>query len=106
MKNITCDELVVKLNDGKKIIVDFYADWCQPCKVLSPIMERVELEHNLVEFVKIDVSDKHPMLTELNVRAIPTVIMFDGKNEVARMGGVSSEHKLNMTILESYTKYE
>lgn len=102
MKNITLEELVVKQNDGKKIVVDFYADWCQPCKILSPIMETVELEHNLVEFVKIDVSRPNPMLEALNVRAIPTVIMFDGKTEVIRFTGVQPERKINMLILESF----
>lgn len=106
MKNITFDELVEKQNDGKKMVVDFYADWCQPCKVLTPILETISLEHNLVEFVKVDAGRYHDILKELNIRAVPTVIMFDGKKEVGRFTGLQPERKINLMILESYTSYE
>jgi len=102
MKNVTFDDLVDMQNDGKKIVVDFYADWCHPCKILSPILNEVEVEQNLINFVKIDVGISHPMTGELNIRAIPTVILFQGHSEVGRFSGVRDVKSINQLIIESF----
>jgi thioredoxin 1 len=62
------------------VIVDFYADWCGPCKMLSPVLEQLALEHTDVKIVKVNV-DEEPLLAErYRVRGIPYVAMFrDGK---------------------------
>ena len=71
------DEIV---RNNNKVIADFYADWCPPCKKLSPILEDLSLKHDDVRFVKVNV-DYHPDLSKrYKVSSIPLVIYFrDGK---------------------------
>ncbi len=60
------------------VIVDFYADWCGPCKMLSPVLEQLAVEHTDVKIAKVNV-DEEPVLAErYRVRGIPYVAMFRG----------------------------
>jgi thioredoxin 1 len=60
------------------VIVDFYADWCGPCKMLSPVLEQLAVEHTEVKITKVNV-DEEPVLAErYRVRGIPYVAMFRG----------------------------
>jgi len=102
MKNVTANELNEKQNNGEKILVDFYADWCQPCKMLTPNLESIENNHELISFVKYNVDERSPILEDLRIRAVPTVILFDGINEVSRFSGVRSSNDVNNLILESF----
>jgi len=65
------------INSNKPVLVDFFADWCQPCKQMSPILKEVksELKEN-VRIIKVNV-DKNPAIaTRYQIRSIPTVIVF------------------------------
>jgi thioredoxin 1 len=65
----------VLLSD-QPVIVDFYADWCGPCKMLSPVLEQIAAEHADVKITKVNV-DEEPVLAErYRVRGIPYVAMF------------------------------
>lgn len=75
----------MKDQDGRLVIVDFYADWCGPCKMLSPILERITSDTTYSNGKEVDLvtinADEEPGLTEkFQVRGLPTVIAFrDGK---------------------------
>lgn len=85
------------LNSDKTVVVDFYATWCGPCKMLSPIMEELSNEYDDVEFYKINVDDNQNIATTYNVSSIPNVqifkngecvqnsIGFKPKNEIAKL---------------------
>lgn len=70
------------------VVVDFYADWCQPCKQLAPVFEKlsVEMEDSVV-FVKLNVNNSGNLLKDYKVQSIPTVILFKDGVEVARNVG-------------------
>ncbi len=77
------------------VLVDFYADWCQPCKVQSPILHELagELQGKL-RIVKIDV-DKNPDISgRYQVRSIPTLMLFKNGNLVWKQSGVASKPQL------------
>ena len=87
MKQLTTDEFnttVVDTNNphavygGDKIaIVDFYADWCGPCKVLGPVLEEVEKENSdTVVLYKVDVDAETVLSQKFGIRSIPTVVYF------------------------------
>jgi len=62
------------------VLVDFYADWCGPCKMTSPILEELSNEVKEVKFVKINVDENPELASQYNVFSIPTFLIFkDGK---------------------------
>ena len=79
------------LNSDKKVLIDFYATWCEPCKMLSPIIEELAKERDDIKFVKIDV-DKAIDLAELyNVYSIPTIVVIEDGMEKDRVVGLISK---------------
>ena len=61
---------------SKPIIVDFYADWCGPCKMMAPVMEEIAGENNSVEIYKVNVDENPELAIEFAVMSIPTIISF------------------------------
>lgn len=78
------------LDDGDRVLVDFYADWCGPCNALAPRIERLASEvDNPV--VKLDVEALPDVATRYDVKAIPTLIVFEDGIPVERMRGVQQK---------------
>lgn len=92
MEKVTSEVVKTKQSENKKLLVDFYADWCGPCKMLMPRLESFENEFNNVEFVKVNVDENMEYAKELGIRGVPTVIIFDGENMVNRSSGVQSDN--------------
>ena len=90
LNNETFDEII---KDGITV-VDFYANWCGPCKVLSPTIEKLANEINEVKFVKVDV-DKHDELARrYGIMSIPTLVFINNANVVNKHIGLISEEKI------------
>lgn len=76
-------------------VLDFYANWCTPCKVLAPVLEKVTGERD-INLVKVDIEeDTDDISVKYGVRNIPTVIALDGDNVVGRFSGTKTESELN-----------
>ncbi len=76
------------LNSKTPVLVDFYADWCGPCQMLSPIVEELEGEYQgKVKIVKLDVDASQDIAMQYGVMSIPTLIMFKEGAEVKRTQG-------------------
>ena len=58
------------------VLVDFYADWCGPCKMLGPILDDVSEKLTFVKFLKVDVDKNRKLASQYGVQSIPTVILF------------------------------
>jgi len=98
MRQILDNELgTIKESKGVKVI-DFWAAWCGPCKMYSPIFEKVEQDFPEVEFGKVNVDDNPKISTFFGIRSIPTtIIMKDG--EIADIVyGIMSKNDLGLRV--------
>ena len=62
---------------GKKVLVDCYAPWCGPCRMLSPVIDEVAEEVNDVEFYKLNTDEAEEISTEYGIMSIPTILYFE-----------------------------
>ena len=79
------------INSEKITIVDFYADWCGPCKMMSPIIDRIAEENEEVKVGKLNVDEAGDLAIKYNVMSIPTIIIFKNGMESKRFVGVTSK---------------
>ncbi|HHX00407.1 MAG TPA: thioredoxin [Acholeplasmataceae bacterium] len=79
-------------------LVDFYADWCGPCRMVSPIIEDLSNTMDGVNFVKVNVDEEGELAGLYGVRSIPTLILFKDGVEVNRIIGFAPKQKLQQFI--------
>ena len=82
------------LNSDKTVLIDFYADWCGPCKAYSPIVEAVANENEDIKVVKIDVDNAQDIAYKYQVMSIPTTVVIKNRQEVNRAVGMMSKSDL------------
>ena len=90
------------LNSDKKVLVDFYATWCGPCKIISPIIEEVAKENPEVKFVKVDIDANQKLAEKYEVVYIPTLVVIENGKEITKsVGAISKEEILNLIKWET-----
>ena len=77
-----------------KVIVDFWAQWCGPCKMMMPVLEKYSAEDEAVEVVKISVDEDADLASKYGIRSIPTFILFEDGEVVAKQSGAMSVEQL------------
>ena len=81
------------------VLVDFFAEWCGPCKTLAPILKEVKDElGDAIRIVKIDVDKNQPVAQKNNVRGVPTLLLFKKGKQVWRQSGIVSKNDLIQVI--------
>jgi len=81
------------------VLLDFWAEWCQPCKMLAPTVEELAEEYDgQVLFGKLNVDDNPQTATKFGIRGIPTLLFFKGGNVVQQMVGVKSKAEIKKVI--------
>jgi thioredoxin 1 len=102
--HITSDTFQQTLDEAgdKPVFVDFYAEWCGPCKISGPIIDKLSDEYaDSAVLVKINVDENNDKAGEHGVMAIPTVVIFKNGEEVAREVGFPGEEKYRKLIDEA-----
>lgn len=83
------------LNANETLLVDFYADWCGPCKMMAPVIEELAEElQGKAKVGKINVDESTDTATQYDVMSIPTIIIFKNGKEVKRFIGVRDKQEL------------
>ena len=86
MKVIKSAEFEDTIKDGVTL-VDFFADWCGPCKMLAPVLEDVSLQNPDIKFVKVNVDENMDLAERFGIMSIPTVYLFKDGEVIAKTGG-------------------
>ena len=83
------------INSETPVLVDFFADWCGPCKMLAPILKQVKEElGDAVKIIKIDVDKNQPLAAKYQVRGVPTMLLFKKGKQVWRQSGVLQKNEI------------
>lgn len=91
------------INSDVPVLVDFFADWCGPCKMLAPILKEVKaaLGDN-IKILKIDVDKNQTLASQYQVRGVPTMLLFKNGKQVWRQSGVLQKNDI-INIINSNT---
>lgn len=95
------DQTFDQLTKGDLVLVDFYANWCGPCKMLSPILEVIAKEHTNLKIVKIDVDTNQSLAMKYGVMSIPTLILFKDSEVVGQRLGFLPKDMLVEWIVQN-----
>ena len=87
------------LNSSNPVFVDFWAEWCGPCRSVSPAVEELSAEYEgKVNFVKVNVDDNNELAQKYGVYSIPTLAIFSGGQVKAQAAGAASKDKIRSYI--------
>ena len=90
------------ISEEKPVLIDFFADWCGPCKALAPILKQTKSElGDAVKIVKIDVDRNQQLAEKYQVRGVPTLILFKKGQQLWRQSGVVQKQDL-VKIIQSH----
>ncbi len=92
------------INSDIPVLVDFWATWCVPCKMIGKVLEQVEGKYEgKVKFVKLNADEEQEIATKYQIRALPTIIIFRNGEIVEKVVGAMSKGKL-LKLVDKYAK--
>ncbi|MBQ5933998.1 MAG: thioredoxin [Lachnospiraceae bacterium] len=92
--NVTKENYEEIKNSGKTVLLDFYADWCGPCKMVSPIVDQISEEHPEYLVGKINVDDEDELSESFGVMSIPTLVVLKGGEIAEKSVGFTPKEKI------------
>jgi thioredoxin 1 len=87
------------LDSNEPVLVDFWAEWCMPCKMMSPVIDELSEEYKgKVKFAKVNVDDNPGLATDLQILSIPALILFKKGKELTRITGINPKKHIKDEI--------
>lgn len=100
LKHITTSEFEEEvLNYQGKVLVDFFASWCGPCQMLTPVLEKIDDEIESLKILKINIDEETKLAIENKVEVVPTMILYNNGKVEKRIEGYREAQELKMEIL-------
>ncbi|WP_062228268.1 thioredoxin [Aureimonas frigidaquae] len=82
------------LQSSKPVVVDFWAEWCGPCKMIAPSLEEISEENDAVAIVKVNIDENPDLAAQFGVRSIPTLMLFKDGQQASVQVGAAPKSKL------------
>ena len=82
------------LESDKRVLVEFEATWCEPCHLLSPIVDEVSSEHQNIKFVRVDIDASPEITKHFKITSVPTIAIVESGEVLSKIIGVMSKEKL------------
>ena len=99
--DIDKDNFDQEIQGSNLVLVDFWAEWCQPCRMLTPIINEIETElKDQIKVCKVDIDSNQELALRVNITAIPTMIFFKNGEVIDRISGYVNKNKLMAKIKE------
>jgi thioredoxin 1 len=99
MLNVTDSNFQAEVLDSNTpVVVDFWAEWCGPCKMLTPILEELATELSTVKIAKLNIDQNPQISSQLNIRSVPTMLLFKNGNAVSTLVGLNQKQKIKTWI--------
>ena len=86
------------LKSDKTVLIDFYADWCGPCKMMSPIIDEIAEENSEVKVGKVNVDNNMEVAEKYQIMSIPTILVVKNGNVTKQFVGVTSKSEIEEAI--------
>lgn len=91
------EDLSHEIKNGK-VLIDFYADWCGPCRMISPLLEELNSADNSIKIIKINIDKHEDIAKKYNVMSIPMLMLFENGNKIKENVGFLNKDELNQFI--------
>ena len=98
IQHLTADNFQQMIEvEGKTVLVDFYADWCMPCKMIAPVLEEIATENDKIAVCKVDIDKSPELAVKFDVKNIPSLISF--RNGQVHKRAMGAQPKANILAL-------
>lgn len=104
LQEVTTDNFETEVYDSTiPVVVDFYAQWCAPCKMLAPILQQIQSDNeSAIKIVKVDIEQNEELARQFNVRNVPTLVFLEQDAEVGRKTGAVPKTALIENINKAF----
>jgi thioredoxin 1 len=104
MKKLDKNNFKETIDGDNYILVDFWAEWCGPCKMIAPVLEEISNERTDVAIAKLNVDDNQEIALTYGVQSIPTMILFKNGKVVDKLIGALPKEKINQFLNKEINK--